>query len=139
MLVKIEKMKDLFDEEYIDEMLEDCSPNCCHYNAANVCRVFQDWGCIDYVEGYAHGFVGHAICSYRDANGNYHYFDPTQEWQIREGLETRFCDEFDVVETFSYDEINEIFTKDKETHLVAVEPKKKLSYKNYVKSSQVSL
>ena len=124
MIAKIERMKDLFDEEYIEEMLEDCSPNCCHFNAANVCRVFQDWGCIDYVEGYAHGFVGHAICSYRDANGNYHYFDPTQEWLIREGLETRFCDELDVVKTFSYDEINEIFTKDKETHLVAVEIKK---------------
>lgn len=120
MIVKIERMEDLFDEEYIEEMLEDCAPNCCHFNAANVCRLFQDWGCIDYVEGYAHGFVGHAINSYRDANGNYHYFDPTQEWQIREGLETRFCDELDVVKTFSYDEINEIFTNDVETHLVSV-------------------
>ena len=121
MQVKIERMKDLFDEDYIEEMLEDCSANCCHFNAANVCRVFEDWGCIDYVEGYAHGFVGHAINSYRDANGNYHYFDPTQEWLIREGLETRFCDVLDVVKTFSYDEINEIFTKDGDTHLVSVE------------------
>ena len=124
MKVKIERMKDLFDEEYIEEMLNDCSPRCCHYNAANVCILFKDWECIDYVEGYAHGFVGHAINSYRDAYGNYHYFDPTQEWLIRKGIETRFCDEFDVVKTFSTDEIDEIFNKDGVTHLVCVEIKK---------------
>lgn len=114
-------MQDLFDEDIIEEMLEDCSENCCHYNAANVCRLFEDWGCINYVEGYADGYIGHAICSYRDANGEYHYFDPTQEWLIRKGLETRFCDKLDVVKTFSYDEICEIFTRDEKTHLVSVQ------------------
>jgi len=122
--IKIERMKDLFDEEYIEEMLEDCEPNCCHFNAANVCRLFQDWGCIDYVEGYAYGYIGHAICSYRDANGNYHYFDPTQESNIAKGLETRFHDKLDIVKTFSFDEVNEIFAKDGETHLISVEIKK---------------
>lgn len=121
MKIKIERMKDLFDEEYIEEMLEDCSLHCCHYNAANVCRVFRDWDCIDYVEGYIYGNVGHSINSFKDANGNHHYFDPTQEWLIREGLKTEFNDEFDVVKTFSYDEINEIFTNDVETHLVSVD------------------
>lgn len=119
MVVKIERISDLFDEDYIDEMLEDCSQNCCHFNAANVCRIFKDWKCIDYVEGYAQG-IGHAICVYKDYDGNDHYFDPTQEWLISKGLETRFIDEFEVIKRFSFEEINEIFTNDEETHLVAV-------------------
>lgn len=128
MEVKIERMKDLFDEEYIEEMLEDCEPKCCHFNAANVCRLFKDWGCIDYVEGYAYGNVGHAICSYRDAFGNCHYFDPTQESNIANGLETRFHDKLDVVKTFSFDEVNEIFTKDEKTHLISVDVVRTFSF-----------
>ena len=120
--VKIERMEDLFDEDVIEEMLENCEEKCCHFNAANVYRLFRDWDCIDYVEGYIENIVGHAICLYKDGNWKEHYFDPTQEWMIRKGLQrySDFVDEFDVVKTFSYDEINEIFTNDVETHLVSV-------------------
>ena len=125
MIVKIERMEDLFDEEHIEEMLEDCELKCCHFNAANVCRLFRDWDCIDYVEGYILGDIGHAINMYRDYNGICHYFDPTQEWKIRKGLQrySGFIDEFDVVKTFSGDEIIEIFNNDESgmTHLVSVD------------------
>lgn len=120
--VKIERMADLFDEDVIEEMLEDCEENCCHFNAANVCRLFEDWDCFDYVEGYILGHIGHAINMYRDYKGACHYFDPTQESNIRKGLErySDFVDEFDVVDIFSYEKINDIFSKDGETHLVSV-------------------
>lgn len=116
---KIERLESFFDEEYIEEMLEECYTSCCHFNAANLCKVFADWDCFGYVEGYI-GEVGHAICSYKDYNGNIHYFDPTQEWEIKEGKRKQFIDEIEVVKEFTFDEINEIFKRDKTTHLVSV-------------------
>lgn len=124
MKIKIERMEDLFDDNNIEEMIKECEAGCCHFNAANVCRLFEDWECIGYVEGYAYGCIGHAINSYKDGLGQIHYFDPTQEWRIRKGLETRFCDELDVVKTFTYNEVNEIFSKDGVAHLISVKIKK---------------
>lgn len=127
MMITIERMKDLFDEEYIEEMLEDCADGCCHFNAANICRLFKDWDCIDYVEGYIWikgEYIGHAICSYTDYFGKIHYFDPTQEWKIKVKHLNQMCftDRFDVVKTFSGEEIINIFNNDPSgmTHLVAV-------------------
>ena len=116
---KIERLESFFDEDCIEEMLEECTVHCCHFNAANLCRTFSDWDCFGYVEGYV-GESGHAICSYKDYDGNFHYFDPTQEWEIREGTRKRFIDEIEVIKEYTYDEINEIFLRDGKTHLISV-------------------
>ena len=81
MEVKIERLEDLFDEDTISEMIDIVDDiNCCHYNAAMVCVTFDDWDCIDYIEGYLNGRIGNSINSYTDANGTVHYFDVTQEY-----------------------------------------------------------
>lgn len=123
MKVQIERIHDLFDEDIVEEMLglavdED---GCCHYNTAMVCVTFDDWKCIDYVEGYAvDGTIGHAINSYRDAQGNYHYFDITQESNIKNNVTDKFYACFDVVKTFTTEEICKIFEEDGFSHLVTV-------------------
>jgi hypothetical protein len=128
MKVKIERMKDLFDEDIVEEMLGLAHEEygSCHYNSAMVCVTFDDWKCIDYVEGYAvDGTIGHAINSYRDAQGNYHYFDVTQESNIiKNNVTDKFYAAFDVVKTFTTEEIKDIFDKDGYAHLVTVKTKK---------------
>ena len=122
MEINIERIEDLFEEDIVNEMLEPIGKlGCCHYNAAMVCVNFDDWQCIDYVEGYLNERYGHAINSYRDAFGNYHYFDVTQEYYTRNGLKKNFDTSFEVVKSLSTEEIKEIFGKDGETHLVAVD------------------
>lgn len=123
MNITIERIDDLFDKEIVDEMLEPIDKvGCCHYNAGKVCMNFYDWQCINYVEGYLkEGHIGHAINSYEDENGGIHYFDVTQEYYIKKGFIKNFDSSFDVVKILSSDEINELFTKDGYTHLVAVE------------------
>lgn len=119
MIIKIERLDDLFDQEIIDEMLEPVNEiGCCHYNAAMTCMTFQDWD-VDYVEGYLGGRIGHAINQYKDASGKLHYFDVTQEYYIRAGLKESFESDFEVVKTLSADEINEKFSRDGYTSLVA--------------------
>lgn len=122
MEVKIERLEDLFDEDTISEMIDIVDDiNCCHYNAAMVCVTFDDWDCIDYIEGYLNGRIGHSINSYTDANGTVHYFDVTQEYYIREGLKDKFDTSFELVKKFSTEEIKRIFDEDGMTHLVAVD------------------
>ena len=122
MEIKIERIEDLFDEDIVNEMLSFVEEKgCCHFNSAMVCVNFDDWKCIDYVEGYLGGYMGHAINSYRDAFGNYHYFDITQEYNIRNKISDKFDTKFEIVKTFSTEEINEIFQKDGVSHLVTVD------------------
>lgn len=121
MEIKLERIDDLFDEDIVDEMLEIVDDvQCCHYNAAMVCVTFNDWDCIDYVEGYLNGRIGHAINSYTDEKG-IHYFDVTQESYLRNGLIKTFDEKFEIVKTFSTEEIKGIFDKEGKTHLVAVD------------------
>lgn len=121
MTIKIERMADLFDQEVIDEMLEPIDDTgCCHYNAAMTAVNFDDWD-MKYVEGYLRGHIGHAINSYKDSTGKAHYFDVTQEYYIREGLKADFDTSFEVVKELSADEINDIFSRDGETHLVVTD------------------
>lgn len=121
MTIEIERMADLFDQETIDEMLEPVDDiRCCHYNAAMAAVNFDDWD-MKYVEGYLGGHIGHAINSYKDSTGKEHYFDVTQEYYIMEGLKTDFDTSFEVIKAFSADEINDIFSRDGETHLVTTD------------------
>ena len=121
MTIEIERMADLFDQETIDEMLEPIDDTgCCHHNAAMAAVNFDDWD-MKYVEGYLRGHIGHAINSYKDSTGKEHYFDVTQEYYIREGLKADFDTSFEVVKELSADEINDIFSRDGETHLVVTD------------------
>lgn len=125
MTIEIERMADLFDQETIDEMLEPIDDTgCCHYNAAMAAVNFDDWD-MKYVEGYLGGLIGHAINSYKDSSGNVHYIDVTQEYYLKKGLKEEFDTGFEVVKEFSADEINDIFSRDVETHLVATDIIKK--------------
>lgn len=127
MTIEIERMADLFDQEAIDEMLKPVDGiGCCHYNAAMLAVNFGDWD-MKYVEGYLGGYIGHAINSYKDSTGKEHYFDVTQEYYLKKDLKEEFDTDFEVVKEFSADEINEIFGKDGEAHLVAVDIKRMAS------------
>lgn len=121
MIVNIERIRDLFDEEIVEEMLSyiDDQRGVCHYNAAEIAREFSDWD-VSYVEGYL-GDLGHAINSYKDSNGVQHYFDITQE---RFSDEVLFLHEFDTVKEFTYEEINQIFLNLGKTMLISVKSEK---------------
>ena len=121
-MIEIERMDDLFDKEVIDEMLEPIDDvGCCHYNAAKVCVNFDDWD-VKYVEGYLGDKFGHAINSVKFNHlDKEHYFDVTQEYYIREGLKEDFETSFEVVKELSTAEVNEIFSRDGATHLIATD------------------
>lgn len=129
MEITIERLASLFDEDICNEMLdivaEDYQIGCCHYNSAMIAVSFEDWQCVNYVEGYLNGYIGHAINSYTDANGTIHYFDITQEFNIAYVLpDLEFITKFEVVKSFSAEKIKNIFDNDKTTHLVSVKLKK---------------
>lgn len=121
MIVSIERIKNLFDEETVEEMLSYVGEErgVCHYNAAEMARSFDDWN-ITYVEGYL-GDLGHAINCYTDSQGNKHYFDITQE-KFEEDI--LFLHEFEVVQEFEFDEVNQVFGSEGCTRLIAVSERK---------------
>lgn len=102
MNIKFERIADLFDDDIVQEMLRYAEPKQCHHNAAIICVEFDDWGCIDYCEGYYAGICGHAFNCYNDYNGNKHYFDVTQELHVLNGLinDSEFIKDAQLVTTF---------------------------------------
>ena len=125
-MVKIERITDLFDDVYIEEMLSVVEElHVCHWNSARICLNFHEWECIDYAEGYlicsGDLDIGHAINIYVDNNGVKHYFDISQESNIKNGYYKDFNNNFEVVKEYDADEIIEIFTNDGEAHLINVQ------------------
>lgn len=120
-VISIERVRDLFDEETVEEMLSYVGEErgVCHFNAAEMTRVFEDWG-ITYVEGYL-GDLGHAINCYTDSQGNKHYFDVTQE-KFEEDI--LFLHEFEVVKEMEFDDVNKAFGSEGSTRLIAVEERR---------------
>lgn len=99
MKVKIERIKDLFDQDLCRHMLSCVNDKGqCHRNAVLMCcclsKIEEN---VKYVEGYLDIF-GHCINSFK-RNGVTHYFDISQEWLIENGYkpEEMFIDELNVV------------------------------------------
>lgn len=104
--VKIERIKDLFDERTCRILLNNVEHRGeCHKNATFMYIILQTVeNKVKYVEGYL-GICGHVINSF-ERNGVTHYFDISQEWLIEKGYKSEedFTDEFDVV----YEEFGDV-------------------------------
>ena len=127
-MIKIERITDLFDDDIVEEMLSVVEElHACYWNSATICRIFREWDCINYVEGYLsvsddhNSDIGHAINTYIDYNGVKHYFDITQEYNIKNGLVKKFNNNFEVVKEYDANEIIEIFNNEGVAHLINVE------------------
>lgn len=114
MVIKLERLRDLFDEDIIGEMIDIVTDEgVCHWNAAMMCVQFSDWKCMTYCEGYkkifSKGVIGHAINGYTDGNGVKHYIDVTTEAYIAKGwlTEDYWVDEFDLIKEVSTEEVVE--------------------------------
>ena len=122
MKVKIERIADLFDDDIVEEMLSIVEElHSCHWNAGMVCHTFKDWDSINYCEGYLDNNIGHAINIYIDYYGIKHYFDVTQEYNVKNNYQKQCNGNFDVIKEYSGDEIIDIFDKDGIAHLISVE------------------
>ena len=129
MIVKFERISDLFGESAKEMLNVIKGTNCCHWNSAMVCCKFNIKYCIDYCEGYMLDDMGHAWNVYTDSNGIKHYFDTTQECNYAKGLISTFNEELELVEEFGANEIVEIFNNDGYSHLVSVETLRGLNRK----------
>ena len=105
--VKIERIKDLFDKETCQQMLNSVKGQGeCHRNAVFMYTLLKNFeNKVKYVEGYL-GICGHVINSF-ERNGVTHYFDISQEWLINKGMKVEFNDEFDVI----YEEFGNVIFK----------------------------
>ena len=122
MNIILERVSSLFEVNTTSKLLRVVKgTNLCHWNSATVCYLLRKQYQVDYCEGYINGDMGHAWNVYTDPNGTKHYFDITQEWNITNGVTSKFDFNLELVKEFSCEEITDIFDHDGYSHLVCVE------------------
>lgn len=132
MSIKLERIRDLFDEDIANELFDIVEGTGeCQYNSAQACRQFDGWN-FGYCEGYLHEWIGHAFNSYVDGSGNKHYFDLSQEY-LNKKHNIPFSDELELVTEMDGEDIIEEFNQDGFTHFVTIGTTTHENVKDYLR------